>query len=94
MDFRSSLTHELNSLKNELAKKHQTSESELNAKIKALSTSPVWTTLKAEEKKFKEEEERKALKNVKKMHSDEEYDATIAECTKSGKVVFFSRRSW
>lgn len=40
-----------------------------------------------EEKKWKEAEEHKALKNVKKMHSDDEYDAVIAEAAKAGKNV-------
>jgi len=87
VEEKSSIVHELNALKDELAKKHNASESQLSAKIKALSTSPVWTTLKAAEKKFKEEEEIKSLKNVKKMHSDEEYDTVIAQAAKDGKNV-------
>jgi len=77
----------LNKLKEELHKGADAQETNLTALANSLNNSDAWPALDEEERKFKLAEEKKSLKAVIKVHSDEEYDAIVAEAKEKGKTV-------
>jgi len=75
------------SLKAELEKTFNATEANLTALTAAVASHGAWSTLDEEERKFKAGEEKKSLKNVTKVHSDDEYDGLIAKAKADEKNI-------